>query len=177
MDANIKNRTIFCDDNLDVMQGINSACIDLIYLDPPFNKNKKFTAPIGTSAEGAGFKDIFREEDLKMEWLQTIREDNPDLFHYLNGIKGVGKPYNFAYLAYMAIRLIECRRILKPTGSIYLHCDPTMSHYLKTTMDCIFGEENFRNEIVWSYRRWPSKSRNFQTMHDILLFFANPSLT
>ena len=173
MDANIKNRTIFCDDNLDVMQGINSACIDLIYLDPPFNKNKKFTAPIGTSAEGAGFKDIFREEDLKMEWLQTIREDNPDLFHYLNGIKGVGKPYNFAYLAYMAIRLIECRRILKPTGSIYLHCDPTMSHYLKTTMDCIFGEENFRNEIVWSYRRWPSKSRNFQTMHDILLFFAN----
>lgn len=95
MDANIKNRTIFCDDNLDVMQGINSACIDLIYLDPPFNK--KFTAPISTSAEGAGFKDIFREEDLKMEWLQTIREDNPDLFHYLNGIKDHEPPQTAAY--------------------------------------------------------------------------------
>ena len=63
---NVKNRTIFCDDNLDVMNGINSECIDLIYLDPPFNKNKEFTVPIGTSAEGASFKDIFREEDLKI---------------------------------------------------------------------------------------------------------------
>ena len=146
---NVENRTIFCDDNLDVMRGINSECIDLIYLDPPFNKNKEFTAPIGSSAEGASFKDIFREDDLKYEWVQAIREDMPDLFHYLSGIKGVGQPYNFAYLAYMAIRLIECQRVLKPTGSIYLHCDPTMSHYLKTTMDCIFGEENFRNEIIW----------------------------
>ncbi len=136
-ECNIKNRTVFCDDNLDIMRGINSECIDLIYLDPPFNKNKKFTAPIGSSAEEASFKDVFREEDLKDEWVQTIREDQPDLYHYLNGIKGIGKPYNFAYLAYMAIRLIECRRLLKQTGSIYLHCDPTMSHYLKTTMDCI----------------------------------------
>ena len=136
-ECNVSNRTIFCNDNLDIMRGINSECIDLIYLDPPFNKNKKFTAPIGSSAEGASFKDIFREEDLKDEWLQTIREDSPDLFHYLNGIKGVGKPYNFAYLVYMAIRLIECHRALKETGSIYLHCDPTMSHYLKTVMDCI----------------------------------------
>ena len=171
-ECNVENRTIFCDDNLDVMRGINSDCIDLIYLDPPFNKNKKFTAPIGSSAEGASFKDIFREEDLKDEWVQTIREDQPDLYHYLNGIKGVGKPYNFAYLAYMAIRLIECRRILKPTGSLYLHCDPTMSHYLKTTMDCIFSEDNFRNEVVWSYRRWTAGNKNFQRMHDVVLRYT-----
>lgn len=152
-EPNVENRTIFCHDNLDVMAGINSQCIDLIYLDPPFNKNKKFTAPIGSSAEGASFKDIFREEDLKEEWLMAIREDQPELYHYLDGIRGVGKPYNFAYLAYMAIRLIECHRILKPTGSIYLHCDPTMSHYLKTTMDCIFGEDNYRNEITWHRSR------------------------
>ncbi len=114
-DCNIPNRTIFCHDNLDVLHGINSECIDLIYLDPPFNKNKKFTALIGSSAEGAEFSDIFREEDVKAEWLVTIQEDQPELFHYLNGIKGVGKPYNFAYLAYMAIRLIECQRILKDT--------------------------------------------------------------
>ena len=130
-ECNVKNRTIFCRDNLDVLKGINSECIDLIYLDPPFNKNKKFTAPIGSSAEGAEFSDIFREEDVKDEWLVTIEEDEPELYTYLNGIRGVGKPYNFAFLAYMAIRLIECRRILKKEGSIYLHCDPTMSHYLE----------------------------------------------
>lgn len=100
---NIKNRTIFCKDNLEILKGINDGCIDLIYLDPPFNKNKTFTAPIGSSAEGAEFSDIFREEDVKSEWLQTIREDQPELFHYLNGIRGVGNSYNFAYLSYMAI--------------------------------------------------------------------------
>ena len=144
----LENRTIFCDDNLEILTGINSECIDLIYLDPPFNKNKTFTAPIGTSAEGASFTDIFREEDIKKDWLVTIQENYPELSRYLNGIRGVGKPYNFAYLAYMAIRLIECHRVLKSTGSVYLHCDPTMSHYLKTVMDCVFGEDNFRNEII-----------------------------
>ena len=90
-ECNVPNRTIFCKDNLDVLRGINSACIDLIYLDPPFNKNKKFTAPIGSHAEGASFKDIFRQEDLKDDWLLTIEEDNPEIYQYLNGIKGVGK--------------------------------------------------------------------------------------
>ena len=169
---NVENRTIFCDDNLEVMQGINSDCIDLIYLDPPFNKNKEFTAPIGSSAEGASFKDIFREDDLKDEWVQTLQENEPELFHYLNGIKGVGKPYNFAYLAYMAIRLIECHRILKSTGSIYLHCDPVMSHYLKTTMDCIFGEEYFRNEIIWCYSGGGIPKHDFPRKHDIILRYT-----
>ena len=170
---NVENRTIFCDDNLDVMRGINSECIDLIYLDPPFNKNKKFTAPIGSSAEGASFKDIFREDDLKEEWLWTIREDQPELYHYLDGINGVGKPYNFAYLAYMAIRLLEMNRILKSTGSIYLHCDPTMSHYLKVLMDCIFGEDNFRNEVIWRRSNAHNKTaKQFGPIHDILLFFS-----
>ena len=176
--CNVSNRTIFLRDNLEVLQNINPDCVDLIYLDPPFNKNKKFTAPIGSSAEGAEFSDIFREEDVKGEWLLTIREDQPQLHTYLNGIKGVGKPYNFAYLAYMAIRLIECRRILKHTGSIYLHCDPTMSHYLKTTMDCIFGEENFRNDLLWK-RTHAAKAgsasphqRKYGTLTDNILFYA-----
>jgi len=147
--CNFPNRTIFCKDNIDVLRGIDSECIDLIYLDPPFNKNKEFAAPIGSSAEGASFRDIFREEDLKDEWLQTIKEDHPELYHYLEGIKGVGNSYNFAYLSYMAIRLIECRRVMKSTASIYLHCDQTMSHYIKSLMDCIFGEKNFRSEILW----------------------------
>ncbi len=173
-DCNIENRTIFCDDNLDVLRGMNSECIDLIYLDPPFNKNKRFTAPIGTSAAGAEFSDIFREEDVKFEWLVTLEQDQPELYHYLNGIRGVGKPYNFAYLAYMAIRLIECKRILKSSGSIFLHCDPTMSHYLKTTMDCIFGEEQFRNEIVWCYTGPSNVRKHFPRKHDVILFYAPP---
>ena len=172
-DCNVPNRTIFCNDNLNILQGFNSECIDLIYLDPPFNKNKKFTAPIGSSAEGAEFSDIFREEDVKAEWLITIKEDQPELYHYLNGIKGVGNSYNFAYLAYMAIRLLECHRILKQTGSIYLHCDPTMSHYLKSLMDCVFGEKNFRNELIWYYRGAGTPKLDFARRHDVVFRYAS----
>ena len=77
---NINNRTIFCRDNLDILEGLNSESVDLMYLDPPFNKNKIFTAPMGSSAEGAGFDDYFREKDVKEEWIQTIEEDSPELF-------------------------------------------------------------------------------------------------
>jgi len=154
------------------MDGIDSETIDLIYLDPPFNKNKQFTAPIGSSAEGAGFSDIFREEDVKEEWVRTIKEDEPELFAYLSGIRGLGNSYNYCYLCYMAIRLIECRRILKPTGSIYLHCDPTMSHYLKLALDCIFGEKQFANEIAWCYREAINARSGWNKKHDTLLYYG-----
>ena len=170
--CNVENRTIFCRDNLDILQGINPECIDLIYLDPPFNKNKKFTASIGSSAEGAEFEDIFREEKIKEEWLKTIQEDHPEIYHYLNGIRGVGKSYNFAYLAYMIIRLMECYRVLKPTGSLYLHCDPTMSHYLKIALDSIFGESCFGNEIIWHYGKMSNSKRNFPNNHDIIFRYT-----
>ena len=98
-------------------------------------------------------------------------------YTYLEAVKVVGKPYNFAYLAYMAIRLLECHRMLRGGGSIYLHCDPTMSHYLKTTMDCIFGEANFRNEIIWGYEK-PRPSKNmWRRNHDIILFYAGKGHT
>ena len=87
LQKNIKNRTIFCKDNLDLLRGMNTETIDLVYLDPPFNKNKTFTAPIGTSAEGASFKDIFKEEDVKEEWVKTFEEDNERLFDFLHSIK------------------------------------------------------------------------------------------
>ena len=170
---NIKNRTIFCKDNLDVLQGINSESIDLIYLDPPFNKKKTFTAPIGSGAEGASFKDYFREEDVKDEWVETIKEDHIELYNFLNGVKSIHNNNHYCYLCYMAIRLIEMRRVLKDTGSIYFHCDPTMSHYVKIMMDTIFGEDNFRNEIVWCYHGPGSpKMRQFNRKSDNILWYS-----
>ena len=173
---NISNRTIFCRDNLDVLQGINSESVDLIYLDPPFNKNKTFTAPIGSSAEGASFKDYFREEDVKDEWVETIKEDHIDLYNFLNGVKSISNSkhylYNYCYLCYMVIRLIEMRRILKDTGSVYFHCDPTMSHYIKIMMDTIFGEDNFRNEIIWYYSNASRGKRVLAKSHDLILWYS-----
>ena len=179
---NLKNRTIFCRDNIDILRGINSNSIDLIYLDPPFNKNKIFTAPIGSSAEGASFKDTFRKEDVKDEWVQSIKEDYDGLYKFLNGIKEYSNItssktnkhylYNYCYLSYMAIRLIEMQRILKEMGSIYLHCDPAMSHYIKLLMDIIFGEKNFRNEIVWKYTGNSIPKNCYPKKHDILFFYS-----
>ena len=77
-----------------------------------------------------------------------------------------------SYLIFMAVRLLEMRRVLKPNGSIYLHCDPTASHYLKLLMDSLFGSGCLRNEIVWHYRRWTGKSKRFQRLHDVLLFYS-----
>ena len=152
---------------------MNSACIDLIYLDPPFNKKKTFTAPIGTSAEGAEFHDIFREEDIKDEWVDSIRFENHTLYSYLNGVKKFSNLYNYCYLVYMSIRLIECRRVLKETGSLYLHCDPTVSHYLKIMLDCIFGEQRFRNEIIWCYHGPGSpKMRQFNRKADHIFWYS-----
>ena len=172
MKVNIKNRTIFNHDNINILQGINSNSIDLIYLDPPFNKKKEFTAPMGSSSEGASFKDWFREEDVKDDWVQTIKEDNIGLYNFLNGVKNLSNItssknnkhylYNYCYLSYMAIRLIEMQRILKDTGSIYLHCDPTMSHYLKILMDIIFGEKNLIGTIVWKRHTSLQKGSQFK---------------
>ena len=169
----LKNRTIFCRDNLDIMRGINDNSIDLIYLDPPFNKKKEFSAPIGRSAEGASFKDVFRKDDVKEEWLGLIADQYPVLYEYLNGIGNIDHKSNKYYLCYMAVRLMEMRRILKPTGSIYLHCDQTMSHYLKLLLDCVFGGDNFQNEIIWSYKTGGTSSKRFSKKHEAIFFYSN----
>ena len=141
---------------------------------PRLIKEKIFTAPTGSDAEGASFSDIFREEDVKEDWLLDIKEDHFAIHNLLSSVRvieGRGS-YNFCYLAYMAIRLMECQRILKSTGSIYLHCDPTMSHHLKLLLDCIFGEKNFLNEVIWAYRSGGVSKKWFGRKHDILLFYA-----
>ncbi len=158
------------------MRGINSDSIDLIYLDPPFNKGKQFHAPIGTTAQGASFHDIWSEDEVKDEWHNQLNDRFPELYQYLDATERMGNRSMKYYLIYMAVRLIEMRRILKQTGSIYLHCDPTASHYLKLLMDAIFGHENFRNEIVWKYgsggRGAKVHAKHFPKNHDIILVYV-----
>ncbi len=170
---NIKNRTLFIADNLDILRGINSDCIDLIYLDPPFNSKKKYKAPIGSPAEGAEFKDIWTDEDIKAEWHGEIAEHNEELYQMIQAAEIIYDKSMKIYLMAMAVRLFEMKRILKPTGSIYLHCDATAGHYLKIVMDSLFGKNNFRNEIVWCYTRMSAKGqRQLSRAHDVILWYS-----
>ena len=172
-EMNVKNRTMFIGDNVGFLDNINSECVDLIYLDPPFNSNRNYSAPIGSAAEGSDFKDIWTLDDIDMAWLEVIKDENKALAALLEVVDGFGGKGDKSYLIFMARRLLEMRRILKSTGSIYLHCDQTMSHSLKLVMDCIFGKKNFRNEIVWSYHRFSRQSDNqFAKMNDVILFYS-----
>ena len=145
-EPNWSNQTIWTGDNLDIMRGMNSASVDLIYLDPPFNSKANYAAPIGSKAAGAAFKDTWTLTDVDAEWINLIEAKHPALHRVLLAAMTASDK---SYLTYMAARLLEMHRILKPTGSIYLHCDPTMSHYLKLVMDAVFGHRNFRSEIIW----------------------------
>ena len=168
---NIKTKTIFTGDNLPIMRGINSASIDLIYLDPPFNSKTNYAAPIGSKAAGAEFKDTWTLSDVDNAWLDLIETKHPALNRVIHAAMTNSDK---SYLIYMAARLLEMKRILKDTGSIYLHCDTTMSHYLKLVMDAIFGKQNFRNEIVWCYTGPGSpKMRQFNRKHDTLFWYSN----
>ena len=151
------------------MRGMNSGSVDLIYLDPPFNSNRNYAAPIGSEAADAEFKDTWTLDDIDKEWINLIEQKHSKLHRVLLASMTNSDK---SYLVYMAVRLLEMHRILKPTGSIYLHCDPTMSHYLKLMMDAIFGRKNFQNEIIWCYGgRGMSKTR-FQRKHDVILFYG-----
>lgn len=170
--ANFASRTMWTADNLDVLRGMNSETVDLIYLDPPFNSNKTYAAPVGSQAAGAVFKDTWHLSDLDVAWAGLIADEEPAIAHLLDAAGRTHSKGMQSYLTMMAVRLIELRRILKPTGSIFLHCDPTASHYLKALMDAVFARGGFRNEIVWSYQRWTGATKHFQRMHDVILFYA-----
>ena len=164
--------TLFTHDNLFVLHGMNSEVADLIYLDPPFNSKRTYSAPIGSKAAGSSFKDMWTWRDINEAYLETLAGDYPEMVRYIENVGEIHGKAMMSYLLYMAQRIIELHRILKPTGSFYLHCDPTASHYLKLLLDCIFGKENFRNEIVWCYRQGGRGKSHFARKHDIILFYA-----
>ena len=169
---NVENRTLFIADNLDIMRGIDSETVDLIYLDPPFNTRREFQAPIGSPAEGASFRDIWTDEDIKDEWHGQIAEEHEALYQIIQSAETTYDKSMKIYLMAMAIRLFEMKRLLKPTGSIYLHCDPTASHYLKTVMDSLFGKQNFRNEIVWRRATAHNDPKRYGNNSDRLLYYS-----
>ena len=169
---NVKNRTVFSNDNLPVLRGIDTESVDLIYLDPPFNSNRNYAAPIGSDAAGAAFKDTWTLSDVDNAWHGEIADREPALYQAIHAAELTHGKGMKSYLIMMAVRLLEMKRVLKKTGSIYLHCDPTASHYLKSVMDAVFGKDNFRNEIVWNYEKWTNAARYFQRNHDIVLMYS-----
>ena len=173
----MSNRLYF-GDCLEVMrEDIPDESVDLIYLDPPFNSKRLYNAFIG-GAQWVAFDDTWRWHEAVDDFHECAADVN--LAGTMEGLRlMLGEGPQLAYLSYMANRLRECRRVLKLTGSIYLHCDPTMSHYLKAVMDGIFGRRNFRNEIAWrrTFAHSDTKQgrRQYGRIRDVLLFYSTDS--
>lgn len=168
--------TLYTNDNLFVLTGMNSNMVDLIYLDPPFNSKRMYSAPIGSKAAGASFKDMWTWDDVNEAYLETLAMDYVALTDFIATVGVIHSEAMMSYLTYMAQRIIEMHRVLKDTGSFYLHCDSTASHYLKGVLDEIFGKNNFRNEIVWERTTdtGSSKARanRFPANTDVILFYT-----
>ena len=170
---NWKNHTIWTGDNLPILRGLNSESVDLIYLDPPFNSNSQTTPrPSVARRLARPSRTHGRLDDVDRLWLLLLRDKDPVLFHVIEASRLIYGKGMAAYLSMMAQRLEEMRRLLKPTGSIYLHCDPTASHYLKLLLDAVFGDEHFCNEIVWKRTTAHNDPKRFGRTGDRILFFT-----
>jgi adenine specific DNA methylase Mod len=154
-----------CDDNIFVLKKLfklYDGFIDLIYIDPPYNSNRDYGA----------FSDIWSNVSIAQELEEMKEFDNLKIYNFLEGNRAIFTDSQMSYLIMMAHRLYYMHKLLKNTGSLYLHCDPTMSHYLKILLDIIFGNQNFRNEIVWSYKTGGVDSKRWSKKHDVILFYS-----
>ena len=172
-EANWRNRTLFHGDNLPFLRAMNSESVDLIATDPPFKKGRDFHATPDSLADGASFQDRWMwERDVHDDWTEQLQDDHPAVWAVIDWSRLSYGDDMGAFLCFMAVRLLEMHRLIKPTGSIYLHCDPTASHYLKAIMDAIFGWRNFRNEIIWRRTGSHNAADRFGPIHDVILFYA-----
>ena len=176
--------TLYYGDCLDWMREWEADCVDLIYLDPPFNSNANYNVLFGAKGDGKAqyraFNDTWHWDAAAAErYAEFENAPGRPAHDAMVGLRRVlGRCGMLAYLTYMAERLEEMRRLLKPTGSIYLHCDPTANHYLKIIMDGILGKANFRNEIVWYYEnRLSRKGGQFSRLHDTILVYGKSGKT
>ena len=172
---------LYYGDNLGVLRDeIASESVDLIYLDPPFNSqasyNVLFKGPSGKGADAQieAFEDTWHwGEGAERAFLEVLASPHTQAAELLRAMRSfLGENDVMAYLAMMAVRLIELHRVLKPTGSLYLHCDPTASHYLKLLLDAIFGKENFLNEIIWKRTTAHSGAKRFAPIHDVIFSYS-----
>jgi site-specific DNA-methyltransferase (adenine-specific) len=181
-----RNR-LFYGDNLEILRDcIPDESVDLIYLDPPFNSKATYSVLFrepngsGSPAQIRAFMDSWHWGPAAEAAFTEIVDRAPgqvvDVVKHLRGFLGANDM--MAYLVMMAIRLVELRRVLAPTGSIYLHCDPKASHYLKVVMDAVFGARNFQNEFIWYYSGGGASKRRWARKHDVILFYtAGPEWT
>lgn len=181
---------LYYGDNLTIMQQMAKHSVDLIYLDPPFNSQQNYNLlyrtmtgkPVPEQAEA--FCDTWemdaQKEAIARSMPVLMREHGIDNYYvdfwrlWMNALRHT-QPHLLAYLIYMVQRLLHMKSILRPTGSLYLHCDPTASHYIKVMMDGIFGHENFRNEIIWKRTSAHSSARRYGPVHDTILFYSASS--
>ena len=195
-ELNVANRTLAIMDNLPFLRSLNNECIDLIAIDPPFAANETFTQtpkpPItrdelaeekalaerhGVSHyEGIGetrVKDFWNwDDDIHPAWKMQLEDDYPAVHAVVQAVEACATENEAAYIAFMAVRLIECRRVLKTTGSIYVHCDSHANSYLRILMDAVFGNQNLRSEITWRRTTAHSDSTRFGRNTDTLLYYS-----
>jgi len=162
---------LFCGDNVPILRAhLPAASVDLIYADPPFNSGHAYFAT-GKRHEGPRFTDIWRWDGKTYE--ETLRTLPTALGDALRALRYVlGESSDLAYCVRLAKSLGEMQRVLKPTGSLYLHCDARVSHYLRFLLDALFGRARFRNAIVWAYRTGGVGKRHFARKYDVILFYT-----
>ena len=173
--------TLYYGDNLDILRRyIKDESVDLIYLDPPFNSNATYNVLFAqkdgsqSSAQIQAFEDTWQwDENAVRIYEEEVEKGGPVADALRAFYLILGGSNMMAYLTMMSPRLMELRRVLKPTGSLYLHCDPTASHYLKVLLDMVFGAENYRNEIIWERSKIRSAiSVSYRRSHDVILFYT-----
>jgi site-specific DNA-methyltransferase (adenine-specific) len=168
-------RELYCGDNLEIIgRRIAPGSVDLIYLDPPFKSDADypFRGPFRGGRQTA-FTDIWAWDAAARQALSAVRALPPPLSPLVAALAlALGESPMLAYLVHMALRLPALHAVLKPTGSLYLHCDPSASHYLKLILDALFGAEHFRNEIIWRRTGAHNKARRWAPLHDVILFYT-----
>src|SRR3990170_5301331 len=178
--SDLKTNVLYYGDTLDTLRHHTpDESIDLISLAPPFNSNRSYNVLFreetgaSSAAQIEAFEDTWNWAGAAATYDDVIRGPNQDVARLLGAlVEGLGHNAVTAYLTMMAVRLVELHRVLKDTGSIYLHCDPTTGHYLKVVLDAVFGAENFRNEIVWN-RTTPKglAFTRFASNHDVIFYY------
>ena len=172
--------TLFYGDNLPILREyIGDASVDLVYLDPPFNSNRSYNVLFKdesgqeSEAQITAFEDTWHWDHAAEETYRDLLLQAPERVRPMveSLRKFVGTNQMMAYLVMMAARLVELHRVLKPTGSLYLHCDPTASHYLKVILDTSFGPTNFGNEIIWKRTSGHSDAQRYGSVHDVVLSY------